>query len=253
MAGEEHRDDEEEGSLPLELVLAYLAGLLTLINPCVLPVLPIVLASSLHRDRRSPVALAAGMSLAFVVLGLGVTAIGPVLGLDSDLVARAAALAMVAFGLVMLVPAFSQRFATATAGLAAQADAQIDQTGDSGLGGQFLSGALLGAVWSPCIGPTLGAAIALASTGESLGRAGAIMTAFALGVSTLILALAYGAKSALRRRQTWLRALSERAKPIMGVVFILVGTALWFRLHHVAEAWLIDTLPAWLIDFSVIL
>ena len=235
----------------MELIFAYLAGLLTLINPCVLPVLPIVLASSLHQDRRAPVALAAGLSLSFVVLGLGVTAIGPALGVDSDIVTQVAALVMVAFGLVMLVPAFSRQFATATAGLAARADAQIDQTSASGLGGQFVSGALLGAVWSPCIGPTLGAAIALASTGDSLGRAGAIMLAFALGVSTLILGLAYGAKSALRRRQTWLRALAERSKPIMGVVFVLVGAALWFRLHHVAEAWLIDTLPPWLVDLSV--
>lgn len=235
----------------LELLLAYLAGLLTLINPCVLPVLPIVLASSLHQDRRAPVALAAGLSLAFVVLGLGVTALGPALGLDSDTVSQVAALGMIAFGLVMLVPAFSQRFAAATAGLATRADAEIDRTSPAGLGGQFVSGALLGAVWSPCIGPTLGAAIALASTGASLGRAGAIMAAFALGVSTLILALAYGAKSALRRRQALLRTLAERARPIMGAVFILVGTALWFRLHHAAEAWLIDTLPAWLIDLSV--
>ncbi|MCU0826363.1 MAG: cytochrome c biogenesis CcdA family protein [Tabrizicola sp.] len=235
----------------MELIFAYLAGLLTLINPCVLPVLPIVLASSLHRDRRAPLALAAGMSLSFVALGLGVTAIGPALGLDSDSVARVAALAMVGFGLVMVFPALSGRFSTATAGLAARADAQIDATQDGGLGGQVMSGALLGAVWSPCIGPTLGAAIALASTGESLGRAGAIMTAFALGVSTLILGLAYGAKSAIRGRQTLLRALADRAKPVMGVTFIAVGLALWFGLHHLAEAWLIQTLPAWLIDFSV--
>lgn len=235
----------------MDLIFAYLAGLLTLINPCVLPVLPIVLASSLHRDRRAPVALAAGMSLSFVALGLGVTALGPALGLDSDSLARGAALAMVGFGLVMLVPALSGRFSTATAGLAARADAQIDSASGAGLGGQLLSGALLGAVWSPCIGPTLGAAIALASTGESLGRAGAIMAGFALGVSTLILALAYGAKSAIRRRQTLLRALAERARPVMGATFVAVGTALWFGLHHAVERWMIETLPAWLIDLSV--
>ena len=235
----------------MDLIFAYLAGLLTLINPCVLPVLPIVLASSLHRDRRAPIALAAGMSVSFVALGLGITALGPAFGVDTDSVARAAALFMVGFGLVMLVPAFSNRFSAATAGLAAQADAQIDMASDAGLGGQFLSGALLGAVWSPCIGPTLGAAIALASTGENLGRAGAIMSAFAFGVSTLILALAYGAKSAIRRRQTLLRALADRAKPVMGATFIVVGLALWFGLHHVIDRWLIETLPAWLIDFSV--
>jgi cytochrome c-type biogenesis protein len=235
----------------MELIFAYLAGLLTLINPCVLPVLPIVLASSLHRDRRAPLALAAGMSLSFVALGLGVTALGPALGLDADRVARVAALAMVGFGMVMLVPALSAGFSTATAGLAARADAQVDAASETGLSGQVLSGVLLGAVWSPCIGPTLGAAIALASTGESLGRAGAIMMAFALGVSTLILALAYGAKSAIRRRQTLLRRLADRSKPVMGVTFIVVGLSLWFGLHHVIEAWLVQTLPAWLIDFSV--
>jgi cytochrome c biogenesis protein CcdA len=235
----------------MELIFAYLAGLLTLINPCVLPVLPIVLASSLHRDRRAPLALAAGMSLSFVALGLGVTALGPALGFDSDSVARAAALMMVGFGMVMLLPGLSGRFASATAGFAARADAQIDATSDAGLGGQFLSGALLGAVWSPCIGPTLGAAIALASTGENLGRAGAIMVAFALGVSTLIVALAYGAQSAIRKRQTVLRALAVRAKPVMGITFVAVGLALWFGLHHVIDRWLIQTLPAWLIDFSV--
>jgi cytochrome c-type biogenesis protein len=235
----------------MELIFAYLAGILTLINPCVLPVLPIVLASSLHRDRRAPLALAAGMSLSFVCLGLGVTALGPALGLDSDSVAQASALVMVGFGLVMLVPALSARFSTATAGLAARADAQIDATSTTGLGGQLLSGVLLGAVWSPCIGPTLGAAIALASTGESLVRAGAIMTAFALGVSTLIIVLAYGAKSAIRRRQTLLRTLADYAKPVMGLTFIAVGLALWFGLHHAIESWLVQTLPAWLIDFSV--
>jgi cytochrome c-type biogenesis protein len=235
----------------MELIFAYLAGLLTLINPCVLPVLPIVLASSLHRDRRAPLALAAGMSMSFVALGLGVTAAGPALGLDTDSVAQIAALVMVGFGIVMLVPAFSGGFSTVTAGLAARADARIDQAADAGLTGQFLSGGLLGAVWSPCIGPTLGAAIALASTGESLGRAGAIMVAFALGVSTLILALAYGAKSVIRRRQNLLRHLADRAKPVMGVTFVAVGLALWFGLNHVIEGWLVQNLPAWLIDFSV--
>ena len=144
----------------IDVIFAFLAGLLTTISPCVLPVLQIVLASSLHRNRRAPMAFAAGMSVLFVALGLGVTALGPVLGLDTDSVARAAALVMVGFGLVMIVPAFSARFSTATASLAARADAQIDETSDAGLAGQFMSGALLGAVWSPCIGPTLGAAIA---------------------------------------------------------------------------------------------
>ncbi|MFN3721561.1 MAG: cytochrome c biogenesis CcdA family protein [Paracoccaceae bacterium] len=235
----------------MDIIFAYLAGLLTLINPCVLPVLPIVLASSLNEDRRAPLMLSAGLSVAFVGLGLGLSALGPVFGIDPESVARIAALVMVGFGLVLLTPALGTRFATATAGFANGADRQIDTQAQRGLAGQFVSGALLGAVWSPCIGPTLGAAIALASTGESLMRAALVMTSFAAGVSTLILALAYGAQSAIRKRQHRLRAIAEKAKPIMGAVFVLVGTALWFRLHHIAEAWLLSVLPPWLIDLSV--
>ena len=238
-------------TMGLDLILAYASGLLTLINPCVLPVLPIVLASATASDRRAPLALAAGMSLSFVTLGFLVAAIGPALGIDPVAVSDAAALAMVAFGAVMLVPALSGRFSVVTAGLAARADAGISSSGQSGLTGQFLSGTLLGAVWSPCIGPTLGAAIALASTGESLGRAGTIMVAFAAGVSTLILALAYGAGAAIRRRQATMRRLAELSKPLMGTVFIVIGLAIWFGLFRQIETWLVQNLPYWLVDLSV--
>lgn len=235
----------------MELILGYLAGLLTLINPCVLPVLPIVLAGALQASPLGPVALAAGMSLSFVVLGITVSAFGFALGLTEDTVAQAGAVLMIGFGLVLLVPRFGQAFSTATAGLASGADARIDRIETTGLQGQFAGGLLLGAVWSPCIGPTLGGAIALAAQGESLPWAGAIMTAFALGVSSLILALGYGARAALQRRQALMRRIAEKSRPFMGVVFVTVGLALFFRLHHLLDAWLLGVLPAWFVDLSV--
>ena len=109
----------------LELVLAYGAGLLTLINPCVLPVLPIVLAGSLQASRYGPLALAGGMSLSFVALGLTVATAGHAVGIDEETVGRAGAVLMVAFGLVLLVPRFSAAFATATAGVSASADSRL--------------------------------------------------------------------------------------------------------------------------------
>jgi cytochrome c-type biogenesis protein len=235
----------------MELVFAYLAGLLTLINPCVLPVLPIVLASALQAHRLGPVALAAGMTGGFVVLGLTIAVAGHALGLSDQSVARAGAVMMIGFGLILLIPRLNEGFATATAGFAASADAGIDRIDRSGLGGQLFAGLLLGAVWSPCVGPTLGGAISLASQGQSLTWAAAIMVAFAFGVATVILTLGYGARSLLQRRRAALRGLAEKAKPIMGVVFVAVGLAILFRLHHAAEAWFATVLPTWLIDFSV--
>lgn len=234
----------------MELVFAYLAGLLTLINPCVLPVLPIVMASSLQVDARAPLALAAGMALSFVALGTGISALGPAIGIYPDDVTRIAALVMAGFGVVLVVPAMGRRFATATAGVAAMADARIASQ-PRGLGAEFGGGALLGAVWSPCIGPTLGAAIALASTGEDIGRSAAVMTAFAAGVVTLILAAAYGLRGWMRRNTARMVALSAKARPVMGWVFIAVGSALFLGLNHVLDAAALRVLPAWFVDLSV--
>ena len=78
-----------------------------------------------------------------------------------------------------------------------------------------------------------------------------VMTSFAAGVSTIILALGYGARSAILRRQSAMRALAGRARPILGAVFVAVGFAILFKLHHVIEYWAIQTLPTWLIDLSV--
>ncbi|PYG28558.1 cytochrome c biogenesis CcdA family protein [Pelagimonas varians] len=235
----------------MEYIFAYGAGLLTLINPCVVPVLPIVIAGALQSGRLGPVAMAAGLSLSFVTLGVSVTAFGHLLGINIDTISKAGAVLMILFGIALLIPRASAVLAGATAGMSARADVQMDSVDRSDLRGQFLGGLLLGAVWSPCIGPTLGGAISLASQGEGLLRATVIMTAFALGVSTLILGLAYGTRGAIGRYNTQLRSLAIAARPILGAVFILVGTALLLNWHHYIEAWLIGALPAWLIDLSV--
>lgn len=235
----------------MDLLLGYLAGVLTLINPCVLPVLPIVLATALQAGRTGPVVLAAGMSLSFVIVGMTVAVFGRALGIDELVVAQAGAVLMVAFGLVLFVPRFAEGFATATAGVSARADAGLDDIDRTGMRGQFLGGLLLGAVWVPCVGPTLGGAIALASTGDSLLWAAMTMLTFALGISTVIVLLAYGAQNAIQSRRDWMRRISTKARPLMGVIFVLVGLALLFNLHKYAEIWLLDHVPYWIQDLSV--
>lgn len=235
----------------MTLLLAYLAGLLTLINPCVLPVLPIVLTGALGQHRLGPVAMAAGMGVSFVVLGLIVAAFGHSLGLTEDRLDTIAAIGMLIFGAALLLPQAGAVFQTATAGLAARADAGIDRTQGAGLSGQFAGGALLGAAWSPCIGPTLGGAIALASGGGSLLQAAAIMTAFACGVATLIMGLSYGARDLLMRNRARAQALAVRARPLMGLAFIGVALAMLSGLMHLIEALAVQYLPLWLQDLSV--
>ena len=235
----------------MELIFGYLAGLLTLINPCVLPVLPIVLVSALQADPRGPLALAMGMSISFVGFGMFVAIFGRVVGLTNEVLADIGAWVMIAFGLILLIKPLSAIFERSLAGFSQRADRAIDEQAVGGLRGQFLGGLLLGAVWSPCIGPTLGGAIALASGGESLIWAFLIMVSFALGVSTLILGIGMGGQSLIRGRANALRGLAERSKPIMGAVFIGVGAMILLRIHHMIEYWAVTTLPSWFNNLSI--
>ncbi len=232
----------------MELFFAYSAGLLTLINPCVLPILPIVIAGSLQSSPRGPLYMALGMSVTFVVFGLFVNTIGYSIGLDDQRLSQIGAIMMILFGIILLVPKLSSGFSTLTSGFANAGDARLNAMEANGARGQVLTGMLLGVVWSPCIGPTLGGAIALASQGENLLWVTFIMSAFALGVSTIILVLGYGARKSLQHK---LRMIAEKSKPLMGAIFLVVGLAIFFRLHHAIEAWALMNLPSWFVDLSV--
>ncbi|MCP4089735.1 MAG: cytochrome c biogenesis protein CcdA [Gammaproteobacteria bacterium] len=236
----------------MEILFGYLAGILTLINPCVLPVLPIALASALQNDRKGPMWLALGMSVTFVILGVGVSAIGSSFGIDEEDISRASAVLMMLFGLILLVPVLNNRFSLATAGLSSNADMTIGKMDQKSVKNQLLGGALLGAVWSPCIGPTLGGAISLASQGNNLIWATLIMSSFAAGISTIIIVLAYGAREAISKRQANMRVIAEKARPVMGITFLFAGFIISLKWHQVIEGWLLDRMPFWLQDLSVL-
>lgn len=233
------------------LFWSYVAGLLTLINPCVLPLLPIIIASAMQTTRWGPLALAFGLVISFTVFGVIVTAFGHLIGLDADRLNQIAAIIMIVFGLILVIPKASNAMSTLASPLASSANNRMVAIQDSGIAGQVLIGILLGAVWSPCIGPTLGGAIGLAASGENLGSAALTMVFFGLGVATVLLALAYGSREVLSSRQDRLRKWMPWAKPIMGVSLILVGVTLYFHLNQYLEVWLLDNLPPWLVDLSV--
>ncbi len=235
----------------MDLVFGYIAGLLTLLNPCVLPVLPVVLIGALNQHRLGPLVLCAGLSVTFVTIGMGIATFGFALGIDETLISRVASVLMILFGLTLLVPALSQRFALAASGMSNTLSVKTAGVGSQGLSGQFMTGVLLGAVWSPCIGPTLGGAISLASQGENLVWASAIMLAFALGVSSIIMTLATVSRDALFRRRDWLQQMTPYARPVTGILLLAVGLFLFFELNHAVDAWAIQTLPHWLLDLSV--
>lgn len=235
----------------IELIVAYAAGLLTLLNPCVLPLLPLIAAGSVARHPAGPLAMAAGMAVSFTLAGISIFAITRATGLAQEDITLAAGWLMVLFGLVQLVPQAQFGFAR-LAGAAATGGTQLmGKVEGRGLGGEFASGTLLGLAWSPCIGPTLGGAIGLAAQGEDLLLAFGIMVMFSAGAATVMLVLSYGARSLIASRREMLARIMPHAKTILGVGLIIVGLAIVFRIDRVLEGWALSTLPAWFTDFSV--
>src|SRR6202035_3414832 len=175
------------------LGLAYLAGLLSTLSPCVLPLLPVILGSAASAHRLGPLALALGLASSFVVVGLFVATIGFSIGIDADVFRSIAAALMIVVGAVLIVPLFQSRLALAAGPVSNWANERLAGlsgtrlAGQAGLAGQFGIGVLLGVAWSPCVGPTLGAASLLASQERELPRVAATMLVFGLGASTPLL------------------------------------------------------------------
>lgn len=232
------------------IALAFVAGLVTILNPCVLPLVPIIVATALNKSRWGPVALAGGLVLSFAGFGLLVLAFGFSVGIDGSLVREIAGVLLILAGIVLLVPRAQMALSGAAAPLTSRVQRQLGRTSGEGVAGQFMVGALLGLVWAPCVGPTLGVAIAAASQGESLLSAFLIFLVFGLGVAASILGFAYGSRRALGRRGKALAGIARIAKPMFGGAVILVGAMVLTGFDKVLEIALLNTLPQGLVEFT---
>jgi cytochrome c-type biogenesis protein len=236
--------------VPANLALGYAAGALSTLSPCVLPILPIVLFGALERHLWGPVALAAGLAASFAGVGIALASVGFSVGIDPGSLRLVIAALMGAAGIVLLVPALQGRVASMASPLAGKGQILLDRLQPTGIWGQFALGAVLGVIWSPCSGPTLGAAIGLAAQGEDLGRAAATMSAFALGAATPILLPAYGSRQAIMARRDWMARASRLGKPLMGAAFFGIGLFVLTGLDKVVETSLTNAMPEWLVNVT---
>lgn len=230
--------------------LAFLAGLLSVINPCVLPLTPIVLAGAAAEHRFGPLALAAGLALSFTAIGMFVAAVGFAAGIDGEFFRGIAAVLFVALGAVLLVPALSARLALAAGPVANRAEQAFAGYVPTGLGGQFAVGALLGAVWVPCSGPTIAAASVLAAQGERLGEVAATMLVFGLGAALPLALLGFVSREAMLAWRARMMAAGKGLRTALGAILVVLGLAILTGLDRAAEIALLDIAPNWLIDLT---
>ena len=231
------------------LALSYAAGALSTLSPCVLPLLPIILLSALEQHAWGPVARAAGLSASFAGVGIFLVSLGYSLGIDPTAFRLGAAALILIIGIVLLFPALQNRFALAAAPVAVGGQALIKRLRPSRIGGQFALGMLLGAIWSPCSGPTLGAAIGLAAQSDCRpgGRHHGRVQSRRYDAD---MALAYSLRQAIvARRDFWART-SRIAKLLMGAALVGIGVFVLTGFDKVVEASLTRAMPDWLVSVT---
>lgn len=227
-----------------ELGLSVVAGSLTTLSPCVFPLLPLVLGGAIQRHRAAPIAMAAGMTLSFALLGLAAGLLGNALGLSPDNVRTFAAATLIVFGIFMVVPQLNERLTNWISPLASSAN-QASAALDAGsLKGAFLLGGLLGLIWSPCSGPLLGTALTLVATEGGAARGALILGLFGAGAAIPLVVVAYLSRAGFSRIQSWVVVHADQTKKIFGLLLLLVGTAILIG----ADRWLESRVNQWLPD-----
>ena len=234
---------------PATVALAYVAGVLSTLSPCVLPLLPILVASALAEHRHGPWMLAIGLTLSFASVGLFVATIGLAIGLDGQVLRMAAASGLVVFGMLLLWRRLQPRFEHLTSTLESAGDLASTRLRALHVGswpGQMLIGILLGLIWTPCVGPTLGAATMLAVHRTQLGGVALVLLVFGLGASSPLVLLGRLSAPTLQRWRQRLISAGGNGRQLLGVLMVTLGALVIGGWDKKAEALLLRVLPGWL-------
>jgi cytochrome c-type biogenesis protein len=224
--------------------LALMAGVFGVLSPCVWPLVPVVTSSSATSGRSGPLYLAAGLSVSFAVAGTVLTLLLVSTGLDPEIFRYVAASVLIAVALVMLVPALNDALTLRLSAITGRFD-QGRRGGNASAPGQFGVGALLGIVWLPCVGPTLGAAIALASMGQSMGMAFVVMLAYGIGTAGVLLLAGLVSTRLLARWRPGMMSAGGFGKKLLGVTLLVLGLLVLTGMDKYLEALAVGMLPEW--------
>ncbi len=229
-----------------QLGLSVAAGSLTTLSPCVFPLLPLVLGGAMQGHRWAPLAMGLGMTASFAAIGMALGALGPWLGFSADTVRTAGAAMLLAFALVMLVPAWGEHFSQWMLPIASAANAASSRLDGGSLLSALALGGVLGLVWSPCSGPLLGSALTLVASEGGVARGGLLLALFGLGAATPLVAVAYASRSGVAAARVWVLAHIEPVRRGFALLLGVMGVAVLTGVDKWAEARLLQWLPdAW--------
>lgn len=207
------------------LIIAFLGGMVSLLSPCTLPVIPLLFAG-FQGQRRHILALLVGMIVMFTLVAMVVTAASKWIA-SATIIGRWVALTILAIAaLALIFPPFAQRIAGPAVSAGNILNTRSGQT--RGMGSAFLAGLAVGLLWSPCAGPILGAIFSINIAGHSAIATGALLAAYGSGCALMLGLLIMGGKALmapLRAKSALMARLRQGAGVMMlaAVVFNATG------------------------------
>jgi cytochrome c-type biogenesis protein len=221
------------------LVLALLAGVVTVAAPCTLPMLPILLGASVGQTSKArPAMIALGFVMSFSLVALALSAITRVFDFDPNVLRTGAAVLLLGFGLLMIWPAPFEWLSVRLGGLG---NGSVAQSGQGMIGG-FVLGTTLGLVWTPCAGPVLGSILTVVATSKDTAWASLLLVVYAIGAAIPMLAIAYGGQAVTTRIRSLAR-ITPKLQQGFGVVVIAFAALSYFQYDTLIVAWLTGFYP----------
>lgn len=220
------------------IFFAFLSGIVTILSPCILPILPIVLSGSVGGKRR-PLGVITGFILSFTIFTLLLSALVQLLGIPADALRYLAVALLVIFGLVMLIPKLRLLFEIFASKMVKQGNRKQTSTGFTG---GIIVGFSLGLVWTPCVGPIMASVISLAITSSIDGGAVLIIISYAIGTSIPMFAIMKGGRTLIKRFPT-LTKNTSKIQQGFGVLMILVGLSIGFGVDRKFQSAILDIFP----------
>ena len=222
------------------IALAFVAGVITILSPCVLPLLPMILATATQEGKARPIGVIVGFVLAFTAATLALSALVRLIGVPPDINRTLSAVVLALLGLVLIVPGLQLQFERLAGGLAGRAPSSEG----SGFGGGVVVGLGLGLAWSPCVGPIMASVITLALN-QSVGPGAiAVTLSFSLGTALPMAAVLLGGRQ-LVRRLSWFQSHAATIQRIFGLVLLATALAIWLGWDRNIQILLLEWFPGW--------
>lgn len=228
----------------LLILFAFLAGMVTIFSPCILPILPIVLSGSITGGKKRPLGVITGFIVSFTFFTLALSEIVNKTGISPDALRLVSVVVVFLFGLSLLFGRLHILMETLFSRITSLISPKINQNHPNRsdfIAGMFI-GTSLGIVWTPCVGPILASVIALAVSGNVSASAVAITLAYSLGTAIPLLFITYGGKQLLQKIPNF-PVHTVRIQKIFGIVMIATAVAIQYNIDRNFQLFILTKFP----------